>query len=236
VTAEKLREATVNAAEITGIPVDAGFADGMVAVYRGGRFMPEVPAAAAPAAGGVSAHALLDGGTAHSDAATGTPTKGDLVVGSGTLWDDLPVGANTQVLTADSAEALGVKWATPAGGTVEDYFTLGRSGQLPAGAVDDFADFVHRVPHSGTITRLLVQVKTAVAVTKTVRLRKRASGGAYADVAVTADLAVAMDGGLSGVSSTVSIAFSADDMFQLSLDDVAAASGSNLTAVIEYTH
>lgn len=42
-------------------------------------------------------------------------TKGDVFV-FGTADDRLPVGSNGQVLTADSAVALGVKWATPAGG------------------------------------------------------------------------------------------------------------------------
>lgn len=54
VTAEKLREATVNAAEIKGIPVDSGFADGNVAVYRGGRFMPEAQSGSGGGGGGVA--------------------------------------------------------------------------------------------------------------------------------------------------------------------------------------
>lgn len=62
-------------------------------------------------AAGIAAHNILDGAVAHMDSATGDPTKGDLIVGSGTLWDDLAVGSNTQVLTADSAQTLGIKWA-----------------------------------------------------------------------------------------------------------------------------
>ena len=42
-------------------------------------------------------------------------TKGD-VWGYSTTNARIPVGSNGQVLTADSVEALGVKWATPAGG------------------------------------------------------------------------------------------------------------------------
>lgn len=42
-------------------------------------------------------------------------TKGDLIV-FGKKNERLPVGTNGQVLTADSAQALGVKWATPSGG------------------------------------------------------------------------------------------------------------------------
>jgi hypothetical protein len=44
-------------------------------------------------------------------------TKGDLIVGTGSgTFVRQGVGANGTVLTADSAEADGVKWATPAGG------------------------------------------------------------------------------------------------------------------------
>jgi hypothetical protein len=42
--------------------------------------------------------------------------KGDLAVGTGAdTASKLPVGSNNQVLTADSAQASGVKWATPSG-------------------------------------------------------------------------------------------------------------------------
>lgn len=42
-------------------------------------------------------------------------TKGDLY-GFSTLDARIPIGTNNQVLTADSAQALGLKWASPAGG------------------------------------------------------------------------------------------------------------------------
>lgn len=42
-------------------------------------------------------------------------TKGDLF-GYDTANARVPIGTNGQVLTADSAQALGLKWATPAGG------------------------------------------------------------------------------------------------------------------------
>lgn len=43
-------------------------------------------------------------------------TKGDLQ-GFSTVAARIPVGANTQVLTADSTQSLGVKWAAPSAGT-----------------------------------------------------------------------------------------------------------------------
>ena len=43
-------------------------------------------------------------------------TKGDVLARSSTVWTRLAVGTDTQVLTADAAEALGVKWATPSTG------------------------------------------------------------------------------------------------------------------------
>jgi hypothetical protein len=47
--------------------------------------------------------------------ATAIDAKGDLVAGTGAdAFSRLGVGANNTVLTADSAEATGLKWATPA--------------------------------------------------------------------------------------------------------------------------
>ena len=52
----------------------------------------------------------MGGGEAGIDPPT--TTKGD-ISGFDTTFDRIPIGANTQVLTADSTEALGLKWATP---------------------------------------------------------------------------------------------------------------------------
>ena len=43
-------------------------------------------------------------------------TKGDLLVHDGTADVRLPVGANNQVLTADSTQSAGLKWAAAGGG------------------------------------------------------------------------------------------------------------------------
>jgi hypothetical protein len=54
-------------------------------------------------------------------------TKGDLF-GYNTAGARVPIGTNGQVLTADSAEALGLKWATPTSGGMTLLSTTNLSG------------------------------------------------------------------------------------------------------------
>lgn len=49
------------------------------------------------------------------DATVPLTTKGD-ILGYDSAADRIPVGSNGQVLTADSTQTLGVKWASPGGG------------------------------------------------------------------------------------------------------------------------
>jgi hypothetical protein len=58
------------------------------------------------------------GGHSHGEIpATIADAKGDLIVGTAAdTVSRLAVGSNNTVLTADSAEATGLKWATPSGG------------------------------------------------------------------------------------------------------------------------
>jgi len=81
---------------------------------------------ATPASGdieGVTAGTGISGGgtsgtvTITNSMATAIDAKGDLVAGTGAdTFARLAVGANGTTLVADSAEATGLKWATPAGG------------------------------------------------------------------------------------------------------------------------
>ncbi len=65
---------------------------------------------------------LKDGsGNVHDIFIPETPSKGDLIAGSGDATqasDRLAVGSNGQVLSADDTQLLGLKWVTPTSGTV----------------------------------------------------------------------------------------------------------------------
>src|SRR3990167_1973009 len=63
-------------------------------------------------AGCGAAHAILDGGTAHTDSVIQTVTRGSLIYGNSTpKWDELVVGAANSVLWTDGTD---VSWsATP---------------------------------------------------------------------------------------------------------------------------
>lgn len=100
-------------------------------------------------------------------------TKGD-VYGYSTTNARIPVGTDGQVLTADSAQALGVKWATPASGTtasrvsapvpsydaeVGTWSYIGDSNQFYGGcyrntsnAQNDYIEWRHLPMSSGTWT------------------------------------------------------------------------------------
>jgi len=61
-----------------------------------------------------------------------TTTKGDVLASNGTNIIPVAVGSNDQVLTADSSEATGVKWAAAASGDVVDDTTPQLGGFLDA--------------------------------------------------------------------------------------------------------
>jgi hypothetical protein len=115
----------------------------------------------------------------NASAATLVDAKGDLLVG--TANDTLArvgVGTNGQVLTADSAEAAGVKWAAAAGGggdppslnmassTVGHYISpAGADGQIGTGSFvgryQNLYLFPFFMPVAATIDRIAIEVTTS---------------------------------------------------------------------------
>jgi hypothetical protein len=74
-----------------------------------------------------------------ADIAALTRTKGDLIVATSSAWTDLAVGTDGDVLTADSAQSTGVKWAAASGGASADF------NQVTTGQTR-----WHGPPHMGT--------------------------------------------------------------------------------------
>lgn len=92
---------------------------------------------------GVTAGTGLTGGgtsgtvTLTNGMATAIDAKGDLVAGTGAdTFDKLTVGANNTVLTADSAEATGLKWATPSAPSVIGVSLTNNAGITLSNATD----------------------------------------------------------------------------------------------------
>ena len=79
---------------------------------------------ATTAARGDHVHTLPSASDVGAVANSLVTTKGDLIVRDSSAPARLGVGTNGHVLTADSAETLGVKWAAPSGGGGLDPFLL----------------------------------------------------------------------------------------------------------------
>ncbi len=122
-------------------------------------------------------------GTTLNAAGSTSPltTKGDLF-GHSTVDARIPVGSNAQVLTADSTQALGVKWATPTTGTVT---SIGTAGLLSGGPITS----------SGTIT-------TSIATNKLVG---RSTAGTGVFEAISVGTGLTLSGGTLSASAGSSV-------------------------------
>lgn len=105
----------------------------------------------APATG--DATKFLRGDGTWADAATSglsdpTTTKGDLITRNASAVTRLGVGSNDQVLTADSTQATGLKWATPSGGWVHlSSQTASASAQIDFVLSGSYVDYLIVIDH-----------------------------------------------------------------------------------------
>lgn len=111
------------------------------------------------AAAVTGALAITNGGTGQTTASAAfgalspLTTKGDLL-GFSTLNARVPVGTNGFVLTADSAEALGVKWAAGSGSSTLTQFAVnvGDASNLPIQTQTNLLGDVRATTSSATVT------------------------------------------------------------------------------------
>jgi hypothetical protein len=107
-------------------------------------------------------------------AASPLTTKGD-VYGFGTSDARIPIGANDTVLTADSTQSLGLKWAAPASGG----FTVLASGSLPSSTELNLTSI------SGSYKNLQLVVRNlTTSSNQTVRVRFNGATGGYQNISV----------------------------------------------------
>jgi hypothetical protein len=149
---------------------------------------------------GVTAGVGISGGgtsgtvTVTNSMATAIDAKGDLVAGTGAdAFSRLAVGANDTVLTADSAEATGLKWATASSGSM----TSLASGSLPTGAATLTLSSI-----SASYNNLILLVKGFRTATSGDYLRMRFNGVTSASYATQNDLA---GGGIVTTSTSMRV-------------------------------
>jgi hypothetical protein len=136
---------------------------------------------------GVTAGTGISGGGTSGDVtvtnsmATALTTKGDLTPATGlAAFARLGVGANNTVLTADSAEATGLKWATPAGAAT-DFTLLNAGGTALTGAATITVSFT-----SYTNIYVFVQAASSASANSQMTFRLNAdSGNNYRNIALS---------------------------------------------------
>jgi hypothetical protein len=120
---------------------------------------------------GVTAGTGISGGgtsgtvTVTNSMATAIDAKGDLIGGTGAdTFARLPVGANGTILTADSAEATGLKWAAPAGGGKVLQVIMGTTTTTVASSTNTFVDtnLTATITPSSASSKVLVLVAQKV--------------------------------------------------------------------------
>jgi len=99
--------------------------------------------------------AAFGGGTGFTSPLT---TKGD-VYGHSTVDARIPIGTDGQVLTADSGQTLGLKWATPSGGITRTHYGYDTIGGTSAGWSDGETVMKKITPGAGWLAGLAVYVQ-----------------------------------------------------------------------------
>lgn len=109
-------------------------------------------------------------------------TKGDLYVYNGSTLIRLGVGSDEQVLTADSAQAAGVKWAAAPGSSAE----VGVACSDESTAIDSTGTKVtFRMPYAMTVTDVRASLTTADTTGITVDINE--SGTSILSTKITID-------------------------------------------------
>jgi len=162
-----------------------------------------------------------------------TTTKGDLIVRGASATTRLPVGANGQVLTADSAEATGIKWSAAAGGSARQLgVTFDGAGQLPlAGTTADI-----EVPASGTITSWTILANQPGSAVVDIWLDTYSNAPPTDADSITAVAPPTLSGAVKAQSSSLTgwaTSLTAGQIIRFNLDSVSGA--TRVTLIVSYS-
>ena len=153
--------------------------------------------------------------------------KGDILVGSGTTLVKQAVGTNGQVLTADSAFGTGVKWITPASGTV-----LSVSANSPITVASGSTTPIISIPDATTSVRGSVQLTDSVSTTSSTLA---ATASAVKSAYDLANAALPRTGGtitgevVIGTTGTLLFEGATDNTFEIQLTAADATSDKVVT-------
>ena len=115
---------------------------------------------------GISGGGTSGSVTITNSMATAIDAKGDLISGTGAdTFSRLAVGTNGTVLTADSAEATGLKWAAPAGGgKVLQVVQVTKTNSFSTSSTSyvDVTDFTQNITPTSATSKILVMVNIGV--------------------------------------------------------------------------
>ena len=140
---------------------------------------------------GISGGGTSGAVTITNSMATAIDAKGDLIVGTGAdTFSRLAVGTNGQVLTADSSEATGLKFAAPAGGGKVLQVVSATSTTDTSITSTTFTD----ANLTATITPTLATSKILVLITATVFAGRNSTSNTN-DARIMRDATVATDFG-----------------------------------------
>jgi len=151
------------------------------------------------------AQALYDLKDAGGGGASPLTTKGD-VYGFSTVDARIPVGTNDQVLTADSTQALGVKWATPATGSGAPvdatYVTMSLNGTLTNERVLTAGSGISIVDNGANSTVVI----TATAAGSTLQSQEFTASGTFTVPTAVSSVWLTMLGGGGGGGGSIAAA------------------------------
>jgi hypothetical protein len=175
---------------------------------------------------------LTYSGSAWVAVGGGSPltTKGDLY-GFSTVDARIPIGTNNQVLTADSTQALGLKWATPAGGGGKVLQVVtGTTSTIANVASSTFAD----TNLTATITPTAATSKILVLTQQLFRVDQTGSDDRQGRVRLRRDSTTIWDTGLNEMGIYVEANTGAQTLQSVQLFNYSFMDSPSTTSAITY--